>query len=294
MPRVGIIGLTGSAANSNIVLSLVDLLSQRGIQFGLYGELYESIEFPDLGSSFLGLFHNKKEFADYSFDFVITLGGDGTILRAVTIIDLTGVPVLGVNLGRLGFLASLDKNHLEEAVENLVKGNYLIEDRTMLFLQSNYPLFDGSSFALNDFTLHKRDTSSMVAIDTFIDGEFLNTYWSDGIIVSTPTGSTGYSLSCGGPIVFPSSGNFVITPVAPHNLYVRPIVISDNSIISFKIRGRTKSFLCSLDSRYEKIGHSYELVVRKFEHTTKLIHLPGYSYLANMRQKLAWGVDKRN
>jgi NAD+ kinase len=294
MKKIGIIGLNGSSPNRKIVISLIEILKNRNIEFAIYRDLFEGIDFPDLGDCFVGVFSDQEDFMDHHFDFAITLGGDGTILRAVTIIGTSGVPVLGVNLGRLGFLASLDKNNLESAIDNLIQGKYTTEERSMLYLESNHPLFSGSPFALNDFTLHKRDTSSMVAIDTYINDVFLNTYWADGIIVATPTGSTGYSLSCGGPIIFPGSNNFVVTPVAPHNLNVRPIVISDHSIVSFVIRGRTNNFLCSLDSRYEKIDHGYKLAVRKFDHTTRLIHMPDYSYMANIRQKLAWGIDKRN
>ena len=164
----------------------------------------------------------------------------------------------------------------------------------MLFLESNQPIFDNVRFALNDFTILKRDTSSMITIHTYINGAYLNSYWADGIIVSTPTGSSGYSLSCGGPVIFPQSGNFVITPVAPHNLNVRPVVISDDSIISFEIEGRTDNFLCTLDSRHEMVTSNHQLAVRRNKFPAYLAHLPDIGFLDTLRDKLSWGIDTRN
>jgi NAD+ kinase len=171
---------------------------------------------------------------------------------------------------------------------------YTVESRVMLYLETDRDIFGDMRYALNDFTLHKRDTSSMITIHTFINGDFLTSYWADGLIISTPTGSTGYSLSCGGPIVFPNSGNFVITPVAPHNLNVRPIVISDASVISFEIEGRSTNFLCTLDSRYETVTAEYQLAVRKCDFKTKLIQLDNFSFLKTIHEKLTWGKDTRN
>src|SRR5690606_12545651 len=183
-------------------------------------------------------------------DIVLTLGGDGTILKAVTLIGQKEIPILGINMGRMGFLATIENRLAGQAIRQLAKGMYTIENRTMLYLETDQAIFGNQRYALNDFTLHKRDTSSMVTIHTYINGDYLTSCWADVLIVATPTGSTGYSLSCGGPIVFPNSGNFIITAVAPHNLSVRPIVISDTSVISFEIEGRSTNFLCSLDSRY--------------------------------------------
>lgn len=227
-------------------------------------------------------------------DLMITLGGDGTILTAVTHVKETGLPILGINLGRLGFLASTEKNRISEAIDQLKNGSYTVEERNMLHLESDPKIFEGSNFALNDFTLHKRDTSSMIIIHTYVNGDFLNSYWADGIIVSTPTGSTGYSLSCGGPIVFPNSGNIIITPVAPHNLNVRPIVISDKSVISFEIEGRSANFLCTLDSRFETITSKHQLAIRKNDFPARLIRLQGTTFLKTIHDKLSWGIDHRN
>lgn len=242
----------------------------------------------------VGAFNGYSDFSLRKFDFVIVLGGDGTILAATTLVRDANVPIVGINLGRLGFLASIEKTRIRGAITDLVKGKYYLDVRSLLFLESSLPLFGETPFALNDFTLLKRDTSSMITIHTYIDGAFLNTYWADGIIVSTPTGSTGYSLSCGGPIVFPNSGNFTITPVAPHNLNVRPIVISDHSIISFEIEGRTESFLCTLDSRFETVTAVHQLAVRRCDFTIRLAILEDSGFMETMRNKLAWGVDSRN
>ncbi|MCL4165850.1 UNVERIFIED_CONTAM: hypothetical protein GTU68_064703, partial [Idotea baltica] len=206
-----------------------------------------------------------------SADYVITLGGDGTILQAISLIGESCTPIVGVNLGRLGFLASIDSEQLIPAIDAIIAGKYKIKERSMLHLESNLPLFDEAPFALNDFTLHKRDTSSMITINTFVNGEFLTAYWADGLIVSTPTGSTGYSLSCGGPIIMPSSGNIVITPVAPHNLNVRPIILSDSSVISFEIEARSNAFMCSMDSRFEVISYEHQLAIRKCNFPTRLV-----------------------
>jgi NAD+ kinase len=227
-------------------------------------------------------------------DHIITLGGDGTILAATHLIRDLGISMLGINLGRLGFLAGVERRQIDDAISHFLKENFRVEKRTMLYLESNYPLFEDEPFALNDFTLHKRDTSSMITIKAYINGDQLNSYWSDGIIVATPTGSTAYSLSCGGPIVFPGSGNFVITPVAPHNLNVRPIVISDSSIISFEIEGRSENFLCTLDSRFETITMKHQLAVRKCDFDTHLIQIKDNTFLKTLRNKISWGEDNRN
>ena len=229
-----------------------------------------------------------------NLDFFISLGGDGTLLDSVTYVGKAEVPILGINTGRLGFLATIGREDVEKALENIFKGNYKVDSRIVLKLVSDPLLFGGLNFALNDFTIMKKDTSSMITVHVFVDGELLNSYWSDGIIVSTPTGSTGYSLSCGGPLVYPKSESFVITPVSPHNLTARPIVLSDNSEIEFQIEGRSKKFLISMDSRFETIDESVKLKLKKERFAVKLIHLPGHHYFKTLRQKLNWGLDIRN
>ena len=276
------------------VQTLFDALHEEGITTFVYAPYHYVIKEKVKFKSTVGVFEGYLDFKTRKFDYVITLGGDGTILNAVTEIRDSNVPILGINLGRLGFLASIEKTMIKEAITLLKKGMYAIDERSLLYLESNIPIFDEIPFGLNDCTLLKRDTSSMVTIHTYINGAYLSSYWADGIIIATPTGSTGYSLSCGGPIIFPNSGNFVITPVAPHNLNVRPIVISDNSVISFEIEGRAESFLCSLDSRSEIINSQYQLAIRKGDFKIKLIQLRDRSFLRTIREKLAWGIDSRN
>ena len=217
-----------------------------------------------------------KNFHTNPIDVVMAFGGDGTVLGAISLVNEYQVPVMGINLGRLGFLSSIEGKVAAFAVSELAKGRYHYDERSMLRLETTADIFKNSKVALNDFTLHKRDTSSMIIIHTYIDGELLNSFWADGLIIATPTGSTGYSLSCGGPIVFPNSGSLVITPVAPHNLSVRPIVVPDTSVISFEIEGRADSFLCTLDSRFEAVTAEDKLTVRKAEVVTRFIQLHDY------------------
>jgi len=231
---------------------------------------------------------------DESVDCLISLGGDGTMLDTVTLLRDKMIPLAGINFGRLGFLANIGKHELHQAVEALNNHNYNIDQRTLIHVDSDIPLFGDSPFGLNEFVIHKKDTSPMIKVHTYMNGEFLNTYWADGLIVSTPTGSTGYNLSCNGPIVFPDSGSFVITPIAPHNLTVRPIVVPDNNIISFEIEGRTDQFLCSIDSRRAIVDKNIQLAVRKESFTIGLVRLNESTFLETLRNKLAWGLDKRN
>jgi len=229
-----------------------------------------------------------------NLDFFFSLGGDGTLLESVTYIGKAEVPILGINTGRLGFLATISRDETEQALDLLFKGKYKIDTRAVLKLISTPKLFGNLNFGLNDFTIMKKDTSSMITVHVHVDGELLNSYWSDGIILSTPTGSTGYSLSCGGPLVYPKSESFILTPVSPHNLGTRPIVLSDNSEISFQIEGRSKKYLVSLDSRFETIDESVKLKIKKERFKVKLVELPGHHYFNTLRQKLNWGLDIRN
>lgn len=254
-----------------------------------FNQFYSTIDFGDKYSTF-----NSPEDLIEDIDCIISLGGDGTLLDTVTFVRDTGIPVLGINYGRLGFLASIGKDELHTAVEALVKRTYMLDKRTLLHLDANMPLFDKTPYALNELTIHKKDTSPMIKIHTYLNGEFLNTYWADGLIVSTPTGSTGYSLSCNGPVVFPESASFVITPVSPHNLNIRPIIVPDDNIISFEIEGRTDGFLCTLDSRREIVDKDVQLAVKKESFGINLIRLNENNFLQTLRTKLSWGLDKRN
>lgn len=273
---------------------LIQALHAEDITSYWYKPFFEEIKSEFSFPREVGVFESYLDFILKKFDFLIALGGDGTMLNAILYTRESGVPLVGINLGRMGFLATIEKKRISEAIRLMALGRLIREERQMLFLESNQPVFDNIRFALNDFTILKRDTSSMITIHTYINGAYLNSYWADGIIVSTPTGSSGYSLSCGGPVIFPQSGNFVITPVAPHNLNVRPVVISDDSIISFEIEGRTDNFLCTLDSRHEMITSNHQLAVRRNKFPAQLAHLPDIGFLDTLRDKLSWGIDARN
>jgi NAD+ kinase len=272
-----------------------DVLVQQNIPFTIYRKYYE-----DCLRNGLHLPLNLKVFNDYDdfnaaeTDFFISIGGDGTILNSLEIIRQHAVPVVGINTGRLGFLAGVAASDAHLLIAQLDHGAYTIDKRTLLELSSNKNMFGGVKYALNDFVVHKKDSSSMITIHTYINGEFLNSYWSDGLIISTPTGSTGYNLSCGGPILYPSSQSFVITPIAPHNLNVRPMIISDQNVISFEVEGRSSTFLATLDSRSESINTSTQIAVKKADFCLNLIRLDGDNYLKTLREKLMWGFDNRN
>ncbi|HUP11503.1 MAG TPA: NAD kinase, partial [Niastella sp.] len=231
----------------NKVQQLIDELDKENITPVIYKPFYEMIQSSVRFSDKTTVFLDSGDLTD-SIDFAISLGGDGTLLDTVTLVRDKNIPVLGINFGRLGFLASIGSKELHIAVQSLVKRTIVIDKRSLIHLDASKPLFGDVPYGLNEFAIHKTDTSPMIKIHTYLNGEFLNTYWADGVIVATPTGSTGYSLSCNGPVVFPESSSFVITPVAPHNLNVRPIIVPDDNIISFEIEGRTDHFICALDS----------------------------------------------
>ncbi|MCB0430285.1 MAG: NAD kinase [Flavobacteriales bacterium] len=227
-------------------------------------------------------------------DLLCSLGGDGTMLETISLIRDSGIPVLGINTGRLGFLSSIAKEEVDWAMQELFAGHYFLANRSLLQMNDPEHLFGDLNFAMNEFTVHKKDTSSMIAIHTWVDGEFLNTYWADGLIIATPTGSTGYSMSCGGPIIHPTTGNFVITPIAPHNLTMRPIIVPDSSVIKLVVEGRHDSFLATLDSRSVTMNTGIEMTVKRETFSIQFVRLKGQSFLSTLRNKLMWGMDKRN
>ena len=236
----------------------------------------------------------SEQLLSEEIEAAVSLGGDGTILDLATLLDGVALPIMGINLGRMGFLASIEKTIIAQSIEMLADGEYIIDKRSMLGLACTRPLFTEYPFALNDMAIFKRDTSSMITIHVYIDDRFFCTYWGDGIIVATPTGSTGYSLSCGGPIIFPDSDSFVITPIAPHNLGVRSVVIPDHSKLRFKMEGRSDSFLCTLDSRYESVTEEDTVTIVKSDRETHLIRLHDMDFSKTIRSKLHWGIDRRN
>ncbi|RTY71442.1 NAD kinase [Flavobacterium sp. GSP27] len=233
---------------------------------------------------------------DSSFDMLISIGGDGTILRAATLVRDSGVPILGINAGRLGFLATVQKENIATFMQFVIDKKYTISKRTLLSVTCTPPneSIQKMDFAMNEITVSRKDTTSMITIDTYLNNEFLNSYWADGLIISTPTGSTGYSLSCGGPILTPDVKSIVITPIAPHNLTARPLVVPDETEIRLKVSGREENYLVSLDSRVTSVKNESILTLKKTPFQINMVEIPEETFLKTLRSKLLWGQDKRN
>ncbi|GAA4937841.1 NAD kinase [Algibacter agarivorans] len=233
---------------------------------------------------------------DNSFDLLVSIGGDGTILRAITFVKDLDIPIIGINTGRLGFLATIQINQIEKAIQDIIDGNYEISERSLLSVETSPKNEDiiSLNFALNEIAVSRKNTTSMITVETYLDGEYLTSYWSDGLIVSTPTGSTGYSLSCGGPVITPGAGSFALTPIAPHNLSARPLIIPDSTEIQLKVDGREEQHLVSLDSRIATLDNGTIIKIKKADFKIKMIDLLGESFLVTLRKKLLWGEDKRN
>lgn len=291
--KVAIYSRGGQSIQQSDLLNLNEALVNASINPVYFKELYDQFETYLISTSQIDTFSTADELDD-SFDALISLGGDGTLLDTVCLVQDKQIPVLGINFGRLGFLASLGKDHIHEAVDALKNRTYVLDKRSLIHLDADIPLFGDQPFALNEFTIHKREFSPMIKIHTYLNGEFLNTFWSDGLIVSTPTGSTGYSLSCNGPVVFPDSESLVITAMAPHNLNIRPIVIPSNNVLSFEVEGRANDFICTLDSRKELVKTKVQLAISKEQFSFNLIRLDENYFLKTLREKLTWGFDTRN
>ncbi|MDJ1469759.1 NAD kinase [Cytophagaceae bacterium DM2B3-1] len=274
------------------IQELFDELTDRGVEIQLSEPFELFLQKMGIQKKETAIYSSRSQIMDA--DFFFSIGGDGTLLEAITHIGSRQIPILGINTGRLGFLATTAPEKAGNALDNLFNGHYTFDDRTMIHLESDRDLFEGLPFGLNEFTITRRDTSSMITVHTFIDGEYLNSYWADGLIVSTPTGSTAYSLSCGGPVVLPQSSNLIITPVSPHNLNVRPLVVSDSSVISFEIEGRSRYYLVSLDSRSRAVDSTVQLAVRKENFKARLVKMNHENFLYTLRNKLNWGYDVRN
>jgi NAD+ kinase len=273
---------------------LIAELQKHDITIYIYADLIKKFNLVTAADkNSLIVFEHSSDLHN-NIDCLISLGGDGTVLDAITLVGDTLIPILGINYGRLGFLATISKDELAIMVEALVNRSYVIDKRSLIHIDSNLPIFQDAPFALNEFAIHKRDTSPMIKIHTYLNGELLNSYWADGLIIATPTGSTGYNMSCNGPILFPDSSSLVITPVAPHNLNVRSVVVPDSSVISFEIEGRTEELICALDARKEIVPISIQVAVKKEAFSVHFIRLNENSYLSTLRTKLTWGLDKRN
>lgn len=290
--RVGLHGKDFKDKSARFTERLLTLLAEKKVEIWASDRFIQNLK-PAIQSSFkIKPFREGESIK--KLDYFISLGGDGTLLDSVTYVGKHQVPILSINTGRLGFLATTNREDAEDALDCLSEQRFTLDNRSVLKLISRPSLFGQHSFALNDFTIMKKDTSSMITVHVHVNGEFLNSYWADGLIVSTPTGSTGYSLSCGGPLVHPQAENFIITPVSPHNLTARPIILPDSVEITFKVEGRSRKFLIALDSRIETINESVELKVVREDFKVRLVQLPGKTYFNTLKQKLSWGLDVRN
>ncbi len=291
--RIAIYGRDFNDTVLPFVQEVFNSLALHKIEIAVYLKLYNYIKNKVELPSNIITFSSHNELLNQT-DVLLSLGGDGTLLDTLSLVRDSQIPVIGINFGRLGFLASINKNEIKEAIEALVHGEYSLDKRGILSLESQNDLFGDESFALNDMTIHRRDNSAMMIIHAFMNGEFINSYWADGLIIATPTGSTAYSLSCGGPIILPNAQNFVITPIAPHNLNVRPIIIPDDVKLTFEIEARSTKFLLSCDSRTVTVDRSVKIGIKKADFNINLIRLNNESYLTTLRNKLLWGIDTRN
>lgn len=291
--KVAIYGKVYAPEHRVYIQQLVDILESHYFSLKFYEPFYKKIR-NDISIQTEISFFNSNDGLNDKVDFLFSIGGDGTLLDTITFVQDSGIPILGINLGRMGFLSSVAKDQIVVALDQFVQKKYKLDHRTLLRLETEAKMFGDLNYALNEFTVYKKDPFSMLKIQAFVNGELLNSYWADGLIVATPTGSTAYSLSNGGPIILPRSQNFVITPIATHNLTVRPIVIPDSSEIRIKVTGRIKEFFVSLDSRSEAIDASMELNLVKEEFKVNLVQLESESYFKTIREKLLWGIDLRN
>tara|TARA_B110000438_G_scaffold145355_1_gene139933 strand:- start:5195 stop:6073 length:879 start_codon:yes stop_codon:yes gene_type:complete len=291
--KIALFGTTFSDNFNKYIQHLINKLEAEKIQICVEESFLEFVKEKLRFKNEIITFKNHEELKIQA-DILFSIGGDGTLLKAASYVRDSNIPIMGINTGRLGFISSIAPDQIDEAINDLLKNNYKTDRRTLLTLTTSNNLFKNKNFALNEVAIVKKDTSSMVKIDAYVDNEFLNTYWADGLIVSTPTGSTGYSLSCGGPIIMPGTNNIIITPIAQHNLNVRPIVINDNSIIKLKVEDRDQLALVSLDSCSRAFDSSIELIIKKADFRITLIEPQGNSFTSTIRHKLMWGIDKRN
>lgn len=292
--KIAIFGRSFNPEFRQFIIEFFDQLQVHKAEVLIYRPFYDFlVNSAECVPVYHSLFEGEKD-APEDVDFLISIGGDGTFLESIQFLKKFDIPVIGLNSGRLGFLANISKEEITEAFEAIISGNYEVEERSMILLESEKNPFGKFNFALNDASIQKKD-SVMITIDAFLDDEYLNTYWTDGLIVSTPTGSTAYSLSIGGPILTPGSENFVIAPIASHNLSVRPIVIPDNKVIRLEVNSRSGGFLVTVDNRTQKMnGKDNTFFIRKAPFQLRMIRLPFNNFYSTIRNKLMWGADKRN
>ena len=293
--KIAVFGQYYQNNTHSIVEKVVAFLEQNNIEICFYKIFYDKLIENEVSLYEYSTFDSHECLKD-NFDYLISIGGDGTILRAATFVRNYNLPIIGINAGRLGFLATIQEENIEKLLTRVVANDFSISKRTLVSLHAhpeNVDLED-INFALNEITVSRKDTTSMITIETYINNEYLNSYWADGLIISTPTGSTGYSLSCGGPVIMPTSNCFVITPIAPHNLTARPLIIPDDSELTLKIKGREEQYLVSLDSRITSVSNETTLTVKKSDFHISIIEFPEEGFLRTIRKKLLWGEDKRN
>ena len=292
--KVAVYGQVYEGQQVSPVLDLLDELKKIKAEVVIEKDFYDFLA-QSLAVGNFSRF-DQQEGLDSSFDLFVSFGGDGTMLRAVTYVGDLGIPIVGVNTGRLGFLSTFDKGQVRNVVTEFHKGSFTIEERSLveISLEDDIEEFKELNFALNEITVSRKDTTSMITVDTYLDGEFLTSYWADGLIISSPTGSTGYSLSCGGPVIAPTTKSLVLTPIAPHNLSARPLVIPDDTEIRLVVSGREDNHLVSLDSRIATIPNGKEIRIKKAPFTIKMVEYKSESFLKTIRNKLLWGQDKRN
>lgn len=292
--KIAIYGRTFRDDFADSIILLFQSLNKKGADIYIYYDYYLYIKANiDFEPEVTGFFRNHTEL-DNSFDFLFSVGGDGTFLESITLVRNLDIAIVGINSGKLGFLADISQIDIPEAIEHIFNEEFSFGSRSLLELHTNINLFDDFNYALNEVTVHKRDTSSMIMIHTYLDDVFMNSYWADGLIVSTPTGSTAYSMSVGGPIVTPDAPNFIIAPIAPHNLSVRPMVIPDNVNIKLVIEGGPTNCLASLDYRSAEFNTDIEFVIKKAKFRIKTILFENASFYNTLRNKMMWGFDKRS
>jgi len=292
--KVAIYGKTYTEETLTYVVALLDELNKEKAKTYIEEGFYEFIRAHKKIETYTVFTESKG--LDNSFDLFVSFGGDGTILRAVTYVKELNIPIIGVNTGRLGFLSTFNKENVRRLVKEFVAGSYTIVERSLVQVSADWDMvaIGELNFALNEVTISRKDTTSMITVETHLNNEYLTSYWADGLIVATPTGSTGYSLSCGGPVIEPTAKSLVLTPIAPHNLNARPLVVSDDTIIRLRVSGREESHLVSLDSRIVAIENGKEIVIKKADFTIKMVEYTSESFLKTLRNKLLWGEDKRN
>ena len=290
--RIAIYGRPSQSNRCDEAKQIFAQLNRLGVEYTVHQAYYDSlqklVEFPENCTTF------STELMEKSVDYLVSIGGDGTFIESLPYIVKAGIPILGINTGKLGFLSLIPKDNIEPAITALMDKKFTVQNRTLLSLKTDDAIFGKNNYALNEVCVQRKDTSTMVTIHTYVNGEFLNSYWADGLIIATPTGSTAYSLSCSGPILLPEDSSFILTPIAPHNLNVRPVVIPDSCIITLKVEGRTPDYLVSLDSRSVAVDNSKELTICKASFGVRLVELPDYSFAKTLRTKLNWGKDLRN